>query len=212
MQITPIILDAPIKQSLPTPLDNRSWYSTLNDALLDNFYTVDEVEIEDWEDEYDHDNPENNIIRTVSTNRFLGQKFMVEKGPNGKPCEYWFKDGLSDAHAVPYVVGGGGDVDLSDYYTKSQADNRFALKGSTGGGDVDLSNYYTKEQVNDKFALKDAFVTQEGAAALYLQKSAIESEVRRILQAMGITEAAGSIVISNPTWFQKAVHIPQAGG
>lgn len=38
----------------------------------------------------------------------------------------------------------GGDVDLSNYYTKNESDERYALKGES----VDLSNYYTKTEVD----------------------------------------------------------------
>ena len=47
--------------------------------------------------------------------------------------------------------GGGGPVDLSNYYTKQEADDKFALKGEVGGGgsgSVDLSNYYTKQEID----------------------------------------------------------------
>jgi hypothetical protein len=42
--------------------------------------------------------------------------------------------------------GGGGSVDLTNYYTKPQVDN--LLVGIVSGGTVDLTNYYTKTETN----------------------------------------------------------------
>lgn len=51
-------------------------------------------------------------------------------------------------------TGTGGSVDLSNYYTKQEADAKFALKGEVGGGgsggSTDLSNYYTKQEVDQR--------------------------------------------------------------
>lgn len=65
------------------------------------------------------------------------------------------------------VIGGSGEsVDLSDYYTKTEADETFALKTvvndiderlsdlEIAGGDADLLNYYTKDQTNTLFLKK----------------------------------------------------------
>lgn len=43
--------------------------------------------------------------------------------------------------AIANAGGSGGNVDLSNYYTKSEIDNKIANAGT-----VDLSNYYTKAQ------------------------------------------------------------------
>ena len=50
---------------------------------------------------------------------------------------------------------------LEDYYTKTQVDAK--LKGISGGT-VDLSNYYTKVESDDKYALKTSIPTLEGYA------------------------------------------------
>ena len=50
---------------------------------------------------------------------------------------------------------------LEDYYTKTQVDAK--LKGISGGT-VDLSNYYTKVESDDKYALKTSIPTLDGYA------------------------------------------------
>jgi len=47
---------------------------------------------------------------------------------------------------------GGEDVNLSNYYTKSEVDDLIADIDTGGGEDVDLSNYYTKSEVDDLIA------------------------------------------------------------
>lgn len=65
------------------PLDKRTLYETKN-----AFLTA----------------PENAIAYGV-TNRFIGQKVVIQADPenDGKPCEYWFKDGIADSDLVRYT-------------------------------------------------------------------------------------------------------------
>lgn len=45
------------------------------------------------------------------------------------------------------------EVDLSDYYTKTEVDEKIdAIEIPEGGSDVDLSDYYTKSEVDEKIA------------------------------------------------------------
>ena len=63
-----------------------------------------------------------------------------------------------------------GDVDLSDYYTKTESNNRFATKAYVAeeiakvqsGGSIDLSGYVTDQELED--ALKDVNVDLTGYA------------------------------------------------
>ena len=52
------------------------------------------------------------------------------------------------------------DIDLSDYYTKTEIDNTFITKDDIGDFDfdVDLSDYYTKTESDTKFATKNEIV------------------------------------------------------
>ena len=52
------------------------------------------------------------------------------------------------------------DIDLSDYYTKTEIDNTFITKDDIGNFDfnVDLSDYYTKTESDTKFATKNEIV------------------------------------------------------
>ena len=50
---------------------------------------------------------------------------------------------------------------MEDYYTKTQVDAK--LK-AISGGTVDLSNYYTKVESDDKYALKTSIPTLDGYA------------------------------------------------
>lgn len=59
------------------------------------------------------------------------------------------------------------DVDLTDYYTKSEVDAKIANSGGTGSGDstggsADLSNYYTKSEVDSKIGSVPAIEDEEG--------------------------------------------------
>ena len=51
-----------------------------------------------------------------------------------------------------YIIQEVGDVDLSEYYTKSEINSKLDSIGA--GGEVVLNNYYTKTESDNKFALK----------------------------------------------------------
>lgn len=65
--------------------------------------------------------------------------------------------------------GGSGEaVDLSNYYTKTQTDDKFytktqtdtAIQNAISGATVDLSGYYTKTETDNTFALKTTVPTK----------------------------------------------------
>ena len=65
-------------------------------------------------------------------------------------------------------IGEGGDVDLSNYYTKAQTDRAIeeALEDfEPSGTDVDLTNYYTKTETDNKFATKTEVTTATSGLA-----------------------------------------------
>lgn len=76
----------------------------------------------------------------------------------------------------------GGDVDLSDYYTKSETDK--AISDAIGAieipeaGEVDLSNYYTKTEVDSKIPDVSGYQTAEE----------VQSAITEALNAIGIAE------------------------
>ena len=51
-----------------------------------------------------------------------------------------------------YIIQEVGDVDLSEYYTKSEINSKLDSIGA--GGEVVLNNYYTKSESDNKYALK----------------------------------------------------------
>jgi hypothetical protein len=58
---------------------------------------------------------------------------------------------------------GGGTIDLSNYYTKTQCDNKFLTEHQS------LSNYYTKTQCDNKF------LTSHQSLSNYYTKSECDS-------------------------------------
>ena len=53
---------------------------------------------------------------------------------------------------------GGGTVDLSDYYTKAEVDQKFV--DAATGGTVDLSGYFTKEE-GDQLAVRVEYIERK---------------------------------------------------
>lgn len=76
--------------------------------------------------------------------------------------------------------GTGGSVDLSNYYTKQEADAKFALKGEVGGGGsggsgpVDLSNYYTKQEID---AQAQRYLTGETAQLAFVTRELLQEKL-----------------------------------
>lgn len=91
--------------------------------------------------------PDSTIIPDV---KYLATKTYVNDAianidPSFSPGEsnYATKDYVDDAIADASLSGGSGDVDLSDYYTKSET--RTAIKTANN-----LENYYNKEEVGEE--------------------------------------------------------------
>ena len=58
----------------------------------------------------------------------------------------------------------GGNVDLSDYYTKGEVYNKNEVNELIDGvtaGDVDLTNYYTKQEVDNKIPSLNGYATEQ---------------------------------------------------
>ena len=68
-------IDQQILTSELKPLDGKTYFQTLADFLTE----------------------------LPRRERFIGMKFTVVEGPNGKPIVYWFKDGTNNTDAVPYL-------------------------------------------------------------------------------------------------------------
>jgi len=89
-----LITDIPsgFKQNNTHPLDGRILYNTIAEALEDNFYRVTP-----------RPSPPYPTPEVIKTNRFIGQKVMIQNPPNSNsPSEYWFKDGITDSDLVKY--------------------------------------------------------------------------------------------------------------
>ena len=81
---------------------------------------------------------------------------------------------------------------LTNYYTKTEADEKFALKTDIPE-DVDLTSYYTKTEADEKFALK----TESSApdTSNYLEKQSLEWDIddfRAILRLNAISRENGT--------------------
>lgn len=106
------------------------------------------------------------VINTSMANAI----YRGPQGPAGKNGnDYVLTQADKEEIAGMVDVSGGADVDLSNYYTKTESDNQFALKTeipSVEGlatetyvdnaitnidiPEVDLSSYYTKNEVDSK--------------------------------------------------------------
>jgi len=91
----------------------------------------------------------------IITKRFIGQKVVIQADPenNGKPQEYWFRDGITDANLVKYDsyewenlepgTGGGGNWGGGG----SLADNAWqdiSISNFHSGIDLDKSEFVCK--------------------------------------------------------------------
>lgn len=80
----PVVYSGSLQSNQLGPLDANTIFKTLTEALA-NF-------------------PKEIVpgVPELGGLRYIGQKFMVQEGPNGVPCEYWFKDGIEDENCVLY--------------------------------------------------------------------------------------------------------------
>lgn len=65
---------------------------------------------------------------------------------------------------IDLINNAGGNVDLSDYYTKGEVYNKNEVNeliDEVNTGDVDLTNYYTKQEVDDKIPSLDGYATEQ---------------------------------------------------
>jgi len=85
-------IDKSLISTNEAPLDKRTLYQTKADFL--GAYENEYIEIT---------NPATGAT-TIRTKRFIGQKVVIQADPenNGKPKEYWFRDGITDADLVKY--------------------------------------------------------------------------------------------------------------
>lgn len=89
-------------------------------------------------------------------------------------------------------VGEGGNVDLSNYYTKNETYSKTEVDKKIadipGGGTVDLSNYYTKTETDQKIA-----EAQLAGGEVDLSGYALKTEIPDVSQfiTMSAVEAKG---------------------
>ena len=79
---------------------------------------------------------------------------------------FWSQNFMTGTAALIQVVelgGGNADVDLSDYYTKSEVDTKLE---EVVAGDLDLSGYYTKEETDELISNID--IPTGGNGGLYI--------------------------------------------
>lgn len=96
-------IDKSYVSSNEAPLDKRTLYQTKSEFLSA---------------------PENKYVETtnlitetteIDSTRFIGQKVVIQADPenDGKPCEYWFRDGITDADLVKYTTANAAlDIDV----------------------------------------------------------------------------------------------------
>jgi len=127
-----------IKVHNTTPLDGRTYYDTIEEALADNPYTV-----------VTRPSPPYPTPEVIETTRFIGQKVMIQNPPEGdSPREYWFKDGITDSDLVEYVSDGKYKWEKIDAFGGGSG-------GSGGGvsiGTVSFANgsYLTNAEIKSK--------------------------------------------------------------
>lgn len=67
--------------------------------------------------------------------------------------QWYTGDGVTELrNLTPSITNENGEVDLSNYYTKTEIDNKI---DEIDTSEVDLSNYYTKTEVDDKISAVD---------------------------------------------------------
>lgn len=132
---------------------------------------------------------------------------------------YYNKSETYSKEEIDQKIGeGGGNVDLTDYYKKSEVYNINEtynkeeidkLIGSSGGGsgsDTDLSNYYTKEEVYNKAEVDqkiDNIVTEGGEINLqnYYTKSEVDQKIEDI-EISGQTSPSFEIRTTTGKWYK----------
>ena len=75
-----------------------------------------------------------------------------------------------------YIEQEVGDVDLSEYYTKSEIDSK--IDSIEAGGELVLNNYYTKTESDNKFVLKEEEVNVD--LTNYYTKTEVDSKIEAI--------------------------------
>lgn len=113
-----------------------------------------------------------------------------------------------------------GTPDMSDYYTKSEADNKFALKGSSGGSTT--VDAYTKSQSDSRYAQKTEVYTRSDADARFALKNESSGGVSTDTGSLsgsslsngdtlgsGSASEAGTYLI---TWYARIGSMPGSAG
>ncbi|MDR2595498.1 MAG: hypothetical protein LBC87_12070 [Fibromonadaceae bacterium] len=119
-----------LKQEYNHPLDGRTYYDTIEEALRDNKYEV-----------VPRPSPPYPTPEEIKTNRFIGQKMVIVNPPNSdSPREYWFKDGIENKDLVEYTSDG------KYLWEKVNASGG----GSGGGGDFELRNEFNSHINNSE--------------------------------------------------------------
>jgi hypothetical protein len=175
-------------------------------------YVYTETEILNYQDLLDKMTAiENNIGEVV-------EDYVKENGIVVDLSGYATTEYVDEAIAAINIPEGPADVDLSNYYTKSETDA--AISTALGDldipeADVDLSNYYTKSEVDEKIADADIEVDLTG----YATEDYVVSKVNEITLApertgvyIGAEEPTDDFVNVWIDTLGEAEFIPAEGG
>ena len=119
----------------------------------------------------------------------LIEEIELTPGPQGEPGKDG-QDGYTPVKGVDYFDGKDG-VDGKDYVlTEADKQEIAGMVEVTGGGDADLSNYYTKEEVDAKIPSLDGYAKTSDIPDVsgYQTASDVQSAISTALSAIGIAE------------------------
>lgn len=152
-----------------TYVDQKIAEVEMSDANLENYYTKEETLalIPDTNDF---------ATKTYVDNAIAGIEFP-ETDLTGYATETYVDEAIA-AIDIP-------ETDLTDYATKEYVDNAIANSGGGTGGDVDLSNYYTKNEVDALIPDVSGFITMSAIEAKgYQTADQVQTAINDALTAL----------------------------